>query len=162
MKRAKEQKIERFIKKQLDNKKVNQVMMLLNPQGRYILFGKYIIDRQGEVYQVSIENNDREFTFSSLKTAITWCSFNYRRKIPECKQIEAIDRKLLSLEVDVIQQTNILNNSKDDDKRLIYVTKIEEQLIKKKILTTQLNNFINLSKEWQLQNFNLEKQSIKR
>jgi hypothetical protein len=109
-----------------------------------------------------MDNNDKERTFSTLKTAVTWCVFNERRKTIECKKIEQIDFKLASLEVDILQKTKVLHNTKDENFKHVYFSKIEEDNIKKKILLKQLNRFINISKEWQDKKFNDSKSTSKR
>jgi hypothetical protein len=158
----KEAKVEKFIKKQLDNTNTMKISLLPIDDNNYILFGKYAITKENSSYLLYDDYTDRKRTFSHLKTAVTWCVFNEKRKISECKLIEQIDFKLSSLEIDIAQKTKVLNSLKDEAYKFVYISKIEEDNIKKKILLKQLNKFINMSKDWQTKKFNDAKSKDKR
>jgi hypothetical protein len=158
----KEAKVEKFIKKQLNNTNTMNLSLLPIDDNNYILFGKYAITKENSFYLLHDDYTDRKRTFSHLKTAVTWCVFNEKRKISECKLIEQIDFKLSSLEIDIAQKTKVLNSLKDEAYKFVYISKIEEDNIKKKILLKQLNKFINMSKDWQTKKFNDAKSKDKR
>lgn len=154
-------KVNNFIKKEIvNNSETLDVILLPFDADSYILFGKYIINKTGSCYLVT--NNSIEKTFTTLKTAITWCIFNERRKTIECRQIEQLDFKLASLEVDLFQKKKMLNSISDEGYKTVYITKIEEDTIKKSLLLKQLNRFINISKDWQSKKFEKAKLSNKR
>jgi hypothetical protein len=159
----KEAKVEKFLTKQLTtNNNTSNILLLQVDDNNHILFGKYAITKENNSYVLRMDNDDKERTFSTLKTAVTWCVFNERKKTVECKQIEQIDCKLSSLEVDILQKTKVLNNTKDEKFKYVYISKIEEDNMKKKILLKQLNRFINISKAWQDKKFNDSKSTGKR
>ena len=160
----KEQKVQKFLHDQLTtNKKTMDIMLLPVDENSYMLFGEYAIFNKNDWYLVCVDDNvDTERKFSTLKTAVTWCVFHQRRKILECRKIEHLDSKLDSLEIDLIQKTKVLHNTKNNDIKCIYDTKIEEDNIKKKSLLKQLNYFINISKNWQTNTFNSAKPTYKR
>ena len=159
----KEAKVEKFLTKQLTTtNNTSNILLLQVDDNNHLLFGKYTITKENNCYILRMDNNDKERTFSTLKTAVTWCVFNERKKTIECKKIEQIDFKLASLEVDILQKTKVLNNIKDENFKHVYFSKIEEDNIKKKILLKQLNRFINISKEWQDKKFNDSKSASKR
>ena len=157
-------KVEKFLTKQLTTTNYTSNILLLQvDDNNHILFGKYAITKENNSYILRMDNDDdKERTFSTLKTAVTWCVFNERKKTVECKQIEQIDCKLSSLEVDILQKTKVLNNTKDEKFKFVYISKIEEDNMKKKILLKQLNRFINISKAWQDKKFNDSKSTGKR
>lgn len=159
----KEAKLEKFLEKQLTTtNNTSNILLLRVDESNHVLFGKYGISKENNCYILKMDNDDKERTFSTLKTAVTWCVFNERKKTIECKQIEQIDFKLASLEVDILQKTKVLTNTKDEKFKHVYISKIDEDTIKKKILLKQLNRFINISKEWQTKKFNDSKSSGKR
>jgi hypothetical protein len=157
MKKNKQIKVEKFLENQIldkNNKTMNMIVLPIDSNS-YILFGKYAALKKDNHYRLLIDDNDQEKIFSTLKTAVTWCVFKELKKAMECKNIEQLDFKLSSLEIDLLQKSKILNSTKDDRFRDIYVTKIEEDNLKKKILLKQLNRYINISKEWQTKKFNI-------
>jgi len=156
-------KVEKFLTKQLTTtNNTSNILLLQVDDNNHILFGKYAITKENNSYILRMDNDDKERTFSTLKTAVTWCVFNERKKTVECKQIEQIDCKLSSLEIDILQKTKVLNNTKDEKFKFVYISKIEEDNMKKKILLKQLNRFINISKAWQDKKFNDSKSTGKR
>jgi hypothetical protein len=159
----KEAKVEKFLTKQLTTtNNTSNILLLQVDDNNHILFGKYAITKENNSYVIRMDDDDKERTFSTLKTAVTWCVFNERKKTVECKQIEQIDCKLSSLEIDILQKTKVLNNTKDEKFKFVYISKIEEDNMKKKILLKQLNRFINISKAWQDKKFNDSKSTGKR
>lgn len=158
----KEAKVEKFIKKQLNNTNTMNLSLLQVDNNSYILFGKYAITKENNCYLLHDDYTDKKIMFSHLKTAVTWCVFNERRKTAECIQIEQLDFKLSSLDIDISQKTKVLNSLKDEAYKFVYISKIEEDNIKKKVLLKQLNKFINMSKDWQTKKFNDAKSKDKR
>lgn len=159
----KEVKVEKFLQKQLTNENTLNLLLLQVSDNSYILFGKYHITKTNSFcYEVEIEDTNIKKTFNTLKTAVTWCVFNIKKKTQECKQIENIDFKLASLDIDIQQKTKVLNATKDEDFKFVYMTKIEEDNIKKQMLLKKLNRFINTSKDWQTKKFNDAKSRYKR
>jgi hypothetical protein len=158
----KKTKVERFIKDQLTNTKTMNLLLLEIDTDSYALFGKYTINKENNYYVVCTDGEDKKRIFNTLKTAVTWCVFKEKNRTLECKQIEQIDFKLSSLEVDILQTTKILNNLKDENFKLVFISKIEESNIKKKLLLIQLNKLINTSKDWQTKKFSEAKSTSKR
>ena len=162
MKKNKKMKVERFVKDQLTNTRTMNLLLLEIDTDSYSLFGKYTINKENNYYVVCADNDDKKRIFNTLKTAVTWCVFKERNRTLECKQIEQIDFKLSSLEVDILQTTKILNNLKDENFKLVFISKIEESNIKKRLLLIQLNKLINTSKDWQTKKFSEAKLTSKR
>lgn len=158
----KETKVDKFLSKHITEDNPVFSISLLNVDGTYILFGKYFITKEKDWYVLLCEQTNTKKTFSTLKTAITWGVYREKRLFTECKNIEAIDYKLSSLEIDICQKNKVLNNTKDEGNKLIYTTRIEEDYIKKRNLLKQLNRYISKSKEWQTKSFNAAKTTSKR
>lgn len=156
-------KIDNFLKKQINHSKAMNVSLIPIDKNSYVMFSKYKVTDCGHFFEVSTEYDTTNVkTLSNLKTAITWCVFNERKKFIDCKKIEQLDFKLASLEIDLIQKTKVLGSIKDEGYKLAYVSKIEEDILKKRILNNQLNRYIMSSKEWQMKKFAASKYSEKR
>jgi hypothetical protein len=164
MNKNKQIKVERFLENQLFSKSSKTTGMIVLPidNDSYVLFGKYTAFKKNNHYSLLIDDAEQEKIFGTLRTAVTWCVFKELKKATECRKIEQLDFKLSSLEIDLIQKNKILANAKDDNFRDIYLNKIEEDNLKKKILFQQLNRYINISKEWQTEKFNNAKSNGKR
>lgn len=158
----KEAKVDKFLSKHLNEDNPVFNVSLLNVNNTYILFGKYCIVQEKDWYVLTSEHTDIKKIFSTIKTAITWGVYREKRLFTECRDIESIDYKLSSLEIDICQKNKVLNNIKDEANKLIYTTKIDEDHRKKKMLLKQLNRYISKSKEWQDKSFNAAKSSNKR
>ena len=162
MKNNKRTKVEQFVKDQLTNTKNMNLLLLEVATDSYVLFGKYIITKENTYYVTCTDGDNEKKIINTQKTAVTWCVFKERNRTKECNQIEQIDFKLAGLEVDILQTTRILNNSKDKNFKLIFISKIEESNIKKRLLLIQLNKLINISKDWQTKKFSEAKLMNKR
>ena len=162
MKKNKKMKVARFVKEQLTNTRTMNILLLETDTDSYALFGKYTINKENNYYVVCTESDNKKRIFNTLKTAVTWCVFKERNRTIECKQIEQIDFKLSSLEVDILQTTKILSNLKDENFKLVFISKIEEDTMKKQLLLIQLNKLINMSKDWQTKKFSEAKSTNKR
>jgi hypothetical protein len=157
-----EEKIEKFLEKSLTNH--IGVSILKGPTNNYLIFGEYSIKNKKGLYEVTTitYNSDLLLVFSSLKIAVTWCVFHYRKKFSDCKIIENLDLKLSNIYNDIIQHNKILDTVKDKELRMIYYTKIEEDEDKKKIVLGKLNKYINMSTDWQNLRYTKAKSTIKR
>jgi hypothetical protein len=156
------QKIERFFEKNLQSDAMDLSVIRL-PTGDYMLFNRYIIRPTIGLYKVLINEIDNDNNvFSSLKVAVTWCVFHEKKRIAECKDIENLDFKLSSTLVELSQHNKILDNSKDAQVRMLYYSKLENSIERKKMLEEKLNKYINLSKNWQHSKYNKAKPVHKR
>jgi hypothetical protein len=158
----KEVKIERFFENNLLNADISFSIFKI-PKGDYFLFGKYLIKNTKGLYTVTIENNnDLKIVFTSLKVAVTWCVFHDKKHFTECKIIENLDFKLSGIDTDIIQHNKLLDKSVDEQIRMIYYSKIEEDEDKKRLLIKKLNKYMNMSTEWQNKRYTAAKTANKR
>ena len=158
---SKERKIEKFLESNLNSD--IRVSIFRNPEGDYLLFGKYVIKNKKGLYEVTLDlRDDINLLFSSLKIAVTWCVFHDRKRSIDCKTIEKLDFKLSDTYTDIAQHKRILDTCKDEQLRMIYYTKLEEDEDKKEILIKKLNKYINISTGWQNMRYANAKTSNKR
>lgn len=155
-----EQKIEKFFEQRIYTGALN-ISVLKSLNGDHFVFGKYLIKSINGSYSVTQENG-HDIVFSTLKVAITWCVFHDKKLMTECKEIEKVDFKLYSVEIDISQHNKILNNTKDTQIRMIYYSKLEDDDDRKKILLEKLNKYINMSRRWQNYRYTNAKPTNKR
>jgi hypothetical protein len=97
-----------------------------------------------------------EKVFYTLKNAVTWCTYDKRNKFYESNRIVELDNRLGGLEVDISIHYKLFKTVKDDNDKLIYLAKLNEDRTKKRSFTTELTRYVEESKTWQQKRFNLK------
>lgn len=145
-------KIERVIKSdQLSA--LQDVCVFVDSAGTYQIFNRYSIKKVDDTYQVSGASIINKMTFYSLKNAVTWCTFDHRVKMGDCKRISELDRRLAGIDTDIAQHQKLAKTAKNTDDKLIFLAKLgEEKLIRREMLS-QLSKYISESRNWQLRRF---------
>jgi hypothetical protein len=113
----------------------------------YLLFNKYrVIQEQDKV--VAYDMNYKESVdFSSLKVAVSYCTLMHNKKYNQAKRLKTIDLKLISLTFDASIHKQRLKQSIDEDSKILYTTKIQEDFYQKRLLRDEMDYFINSSKD---------------
>lgn len=146
-------KLEKFFVKELSSDLL-EIFIVDCPDGSYELFNKYRVEPQPEGYfKVTPFTVTEEHTFSSKKTAFTWCVFDKYKKIKESKRIEELDLLLGGIEVSMAQQKKLLAKAPNSETKLIYLAKLQEAKLKKNIMLKEINTYINISRHWQSNKF---------
>lgn len=149
-------KFEKFFERELSS--IKDIVVFADGDGTYELFGKYkIYPVKGGYYKVNIFNTDTIHEFVNVKNAVTWCTFDNVKKYHEANRIKDLDLRLCSMEVDIAIHQKLANKTKDKNNRWIYITKYEEDVLKKKQMLKELNSYINTSKTIQALKFNKTK-----
>jgi hypothetical protein len=65
-----------------------------------------------------------------------------------------LDNLLAGLEVDISLHSKMFKNAKNTDDKLIFLSKLSEDKLKKQQITYELYTYINDSKKWQTKRFN--------
>lgn len=121
-------------------------LVITYANNRYELFGRYRIDAaNGEVTVLDSRSKER-LAFSSLKNAVVYCTLSAGGKYAESRRLQAIDLKLLSLQIDIQVHRNLVRSAESDEAKFIYVNKLREDSYKKRLLTEEINSYINSSK----------------
>jgi hypothetical protein len=136
-------------------RKINDLLIVREDDGTYVLFAKYIISSTNEgYYNITIKNEESVLNeFSSLKHAVTWCVFDNNKKYKEVKRIQELDSLLGSLDVSIAQHKKLAYKHNDNDDKFIYLAKLHENKLKKKQALIELDGYITLSKYWQTKKF---------
>lgn len=151
-------KIESFIIKEL-NLNLADAAIFQHDENTYELFNKFII-KKVSTYRFLVITDSEEKAFSFLKNAVMWCTFKQRDKFYEMMRIEELDILLSGIDVMAEQHKRLLLNTKNSDDKLIYVAKLNEDKLKKQVITYELNQYILDAKQWQMKKFESTAKSL--
>ena len=133
---------------------LEDVIIFQNTDGSYELFNMYHITKnENNEYIVTMHTTFTTHNFNTLKYAVAWCTFDKRNMFYQANRILKLDNLLAGLEVDISLHTKIFKNAKDTDNRLIVLSKLSEDKLKKRRYTDELYTYINDSKKWQTKRF---------
>jgi len=134
---------------------LEDVVIFQNTDGSYELFNTYHITKtdKGD-YLITMLTTYTTHQFNTLKNAVAWCTFDKRNMLYQANRILKLDNLLAGLEVDISLHTKIFKNAKNTDDRLIVLSKLSEDKLKKRRFTDELYTYITDSKKWQTNRFN--------
>jgi hypothetical protein len=151
-------KLEKFFNKELTSE-LKDVMIINDGDNNYELFGKYYISPMSSGYfKVTVKTSYDTHDFASVKNAVAWCTFDNAKKYSEANRIKDLDLRLCSMEVDLAIHKKMVKNTKDSNNKWIYIIKLQEDTLKKKMMLREINSYINTSKTIQAQKFSKTKQ----
>jgi hypothetical protein len=134
---------------------LEDVIIFQNTDSSYELFNTYHINKNNtNEYIVKMHTTFTTHNFNTLKHAVAWCTFDKRNMIYQSNRILKLDNLLAGLEVDISLHTKMFKNAKNTDDRLIFLSKLSEDKLKKRQITDELYTYINDSKKWQTNRFN--------
>jgi hypothetical protein len=134
---------------------LEDVIIFQNPDNSYELFNIYHINKNNnDEYIVKMHTTFTTHNFNTLKHAVAWCTFDKRNMLYQSNRILKLDNLLAGLEVDISLHTKMFKNAKNTDDRLIFLSKLSEDKLKKRQITDELYTYINDSKRWQTRRFN--------
>ena len=130
-------------------------LIFQNETGDYEIFGRYVIKKEKNVCRVYCSATDA-VTFSSTKTALSWCIAAKFSNYNLARDILNLDRKLMALTNDINTRANVAERSKNSLFRETVETKLETKIIHKKQVEQQLTKCVNYAKYYQQKGFNNE------
>jgi hypothetical protein len=134
---------------------LEDVIIFQNTDNSYELFNTYHINKNNiNEYVVTMHTTFTTHNFNTLKHAVAWCTFDKRNMFYKSNRILKLDNLLAGLEVDISLHTKMFKNAKNTDDRLIFLSKLSEDKLKKRQITDELYTYINDSKRWQTRRFN--------
>jgi hypothetical protein len=149
-----------FIDSELDTD-LQEVLFTKDNQGKYYLFGKYVIVRLNNLYKVYCLDTRNKVDFLSLKNATAWCVLRNSGDNQGASRIHNLDLKLSSIDIDIAVHKNKIKNAKNNFGTLISITKLQEDTYKRRWLVSELSHYINQSKRIQNNKFNAKDSKIR-
>lgn len=121
--------------------------------GVYYLFDTYSIEKINGAFLVSGNSMSQVLTFGLLKNAVAWCTFDKRNKISDANRILELDHKLSRIDSDINIRQQLASHAKSTDEKLMYVAKLGEDKVKRKLMIEQLDGYVRESRDWQNKRF---------
>lgn len=135
---------------------IRESVVFKNDDGDYELYGRYIIKQDGNNFRISTMSDTILGTFSSIKNAVTYVTYDLRCMVYEANRIRDLDNTLIGLEVATEMHEKLYKNSKNSESKLIYLCKLQEDKLKRKKTIEELTQFTRLSYNWQMSKFKRE------
>ena len=120
--------------------------------GEYLLYGLYTIRKSDDLYEVSIGSEIKN-SFSNLKTAVTWATLDSKNNIMLSQQVNTLDKAISSTEFSIELYKRLHRRTKDIDMKVVYLNKLQDETLKRKKLTRELDLHISKTQAWQLRQF---------
>ena len=150
-----EQDVERLFRQEFRDLMPNVIWQTDN--GSYEVFDYYRILPEQSGYRVFCSATEVG-SFSSTRSALSWCIADKNRAYNTAREILETDRKLACLTNDIGARAALGDRSKNPALREIILTKLESKIIKKKLLEKQLAKCVNWAKYVQQRGFDNETQ----
>lgn len=142
----------RAIQKIIDPNTVNNIkkFVIIQENNGYRVFEKYLITKTNVGFKVIKLYNDVEHVFLTLKNALIWCTLDNKNLVVESQRVKFLDSQLTGLSMSTVLIERYLKNIKDKDKKFIYSNKLIENKIKQDRLTTEMTDFCQKAKRFQM------------
>jgi hypothetical protein len=133
----------------VDMEKLEDLSISQDSDGSYHLYNKYRITRNNEMYHVELHRIADKKVFNVLKNAVAWCSFDKRNNIQDSDRIVYLDNRLAGIEVEIQVHQKLVKHTKKTEEKLIYLAKLGEEKMERKMINEELSKYILNSRNWQ-------------
>jgi hypothetical protein len=147
-----DQEFERMFRQEFKNIAPN---LIWQSEDGYEVFDHYKIQPKSSGYRVFCGLSEVG-TFSSTRTALSWCIADKNRGYNTAREILRTDNKLTALKNDIHARAAVGDRSRDPNLREIILTKLESKIIQKKTLENQLTKYVDWAKYIQQRGFHNE------
>lgn len=130
-------------------------MIFQDDDGSYNLFGTYIVKKTDTGYIVEKKHTHTVNTFMDLKNAVTWSTLDKCQNYNDSARVLYLDKLLSGTIQNMITHENLCKKTRDLEKRLLYLNKINEDKIKKHSISREMNLYTEKCKAWQYRQFEL-------
>ena len=121
--------------------------------GSYQLFDQYAIIKNKELYVLNKLKTYTEKTFMSLRNAVTWATLDKSKNYVEANRVLELDLLLSGANENMKVHAKLIKTAKDIDQALIYITKLDEDRVKKQLISCELDGYITKTTKWQRKKF---------
>lgn len=147
------QKLDQFTDQQI--RKHAEHMLVPQPDGSLVAFGKYLIKKQQHNFSVFTWDR-KQGDFSSQRSALGWCSAERHSCFNLSREICQLDQSLNHLTADVQQTTNTIKHSQDYNFRDILEVKLDHKRQRLTYVKNELEKCLNRAKYIELKDFQNE------
>lgn len=147
-----------ILNKLLNKEKISHLerkMVFQDNDGSYNLFGTYIIKKNKDGYVVEKKHTYTTHLFTELKNAVTWSTLDKCQNFNDSARVLYLDKLLCGTMYNLLVHENLCKKTQDIEKRILYLTKINEDKIKKRSIMAELHIYTEKCKSWQYRQFEL-------
>ena len=151
-----EQHMYDILRKLLDKTNVELIsenIVIQGDDGRYELFGEYVISRVDGKYLVSSHKSYLEKYFFTLKNAVIWITLYKLNKLASAKRVSDLDSSLEGANFSVELNDKLSKRAKNLETKSLYIAKLVESKTKRMAIRKELDTFEQQVKAWQYQKF---------
>jgi hypothetical protein len=142
-----------FFKEEKISNELKDYIVYQEIDGSYQLFDQYAISKHKELYVLNKLKTYTEKTFISLRNAVTWSILDKSKNYLEANRVLELDLLLSGANENMKVHARLIKTAKDMDQALIYITKLDEDRIKKQLILYELNEYITKTTRWQRKKF---------
>jgi peptide methionine sulfoxide reductase MsrB len=129
---------------------LQNIVMFQEHDGSYNIYNKYTINKNSDgIYVVSVMGTFTEKSFYKLKNAVAWCSFDKRGAHRSSKRLHQLDQLIFSMDTEIQLHSNLIKRTKNEESKLIYLSKLTQEKAKKRNFTIEIENYLSDFKRWQ-------------
>jgi hypothetical protein len=155
---SKNDKLFSILAKMLSKEKLSKLereIIYQDTDGTYHLYGEYSIRKIDTGYALTKNATYTSYTFTELKNAVTWVTFDKSNSILDAERVVYLDRALSSTLEHLKLHQKLSKNGKNLEARSIILAKLNEDILKKQKLLAELENFVEKANAWQHKQFAL-------
>lgn len=141
--------IESFIpKKEIDQ--LAKIAIYREEDGSYHLYNRYsIVKNKDGTFTAYVTGTHTEKAFYKLKNAAAWCSYDKRQLYKDASRLHQLDQMIFGMDTEIQIHTALMNKVKDNEQKLIYLSKLTQEKAKKRKFSYELSHFISAYQKWQ-------------
>lgn len=155
---SKNDKIFSILSRMLSKEKLSKLereIIYQDPDGTYRLFGEYSISKQGSGYLLTKNATYTTYVFTELKNAVTWVTFDKSNYIMDASRVLYLDSILHGTLESLKIHQKLAKSGKNLEARSIMLAKLNEDILKKQRLMSELESFVKKANAWQHKQFAL-------
>lgn len=146
-------KLAKFFENEL-NSHLKDVLVVRDQSGTIGLYGKYVIKQtNNDYFKVAVLGSDEQYYFITLQNAVAWCTLHNANLFRDSTRLAELDFKLSSLMLDLEVHRKLYKVAEDQQAKLLFTTKVQDDNYKRKQVIREIGSFINTSRIIQARKF---------
>ena len=153
---TKEQKAFQKFEKVLNNypfEKIMDTLVRYDENGGYCLFEKYVTEDTVKGIRVEKLGTYSEHYFSSTRYAVAWAIMDKRNLLLDANKVLSLDRQLADAVASIKLYEKYVKKTKDNESKYIYLDKLINNIAKRKIIYSELEDIVKRADAWQIKQF---------
>lgn len=149
-----QQKLDQWAEREL--KRNLHTIIVQDDHGGFVVFGKYYLCPEKDVFAVYNCSGDLISNFSSKRSAISWCVADNKNLLNLAQTIKNLDKKWRTLTSDIQSRKLLAASSRDKNWAETVLIKLQPKIQQQVALNQELEKCLNSAKYIQLRGFQNE------